>query len=259
MGSLGLFLRALLQSSFTWIGGILRIIPLFESLIEPYLRKFAGVKHYLDTHGAKLKKDLNAIVIACLFIGCYRVWVFEHRNAETAMYGPGGKAEAWSRFNGCEAERLTKSNLVDVYSAELTHERALLDNQQGTVSSCVTTLGKMLVPETARIKTRGFLLGSATNHANPDEKVIVLVAETTRRIPGLKSVTVKCQQEFQVYESQLTQGVLTLSYIPGYQLNKTEKEIQLQFSGANWDTGDLLLVFMNGVNLDQSQCAISQP
>jgi hypothetical protein len=258
MGTLGLFLQGLLGSWMAWAGGILRVIPFFESLIEPSLRKIPAVDRFLTDRGPKLKTDLKKIALLCLFIGCYRAWVFEHNNAQTAMYGKDGKSEAWSKFNSCEIERLSKSNLVDSLSQDAVHQRTQIDTQQSTVNACVTTLGKMLVPETARIRTKGFTLSSVTQRAQTDQKVVALVSETTRRISGLKSVTLKCNQDFQILESQLGQGIVTVTYIPGFQEGRWEKEIALEFRGANWETGDLLFVLMNGLDLDPDQCSITR-
>src|SRR5882762_4898853 len=142
MGSLGLFLHSLLGSWMAWIGGILRMIPLFENLIEPYLRKSPRVKGFLDTHAARLKRDLKTIAVVCLFIGCYRAWVFEHRNAEAAMYGPGGKSEVWGAYNTCDREKAVKTVLADTYSSQIAQQRVQLDNEQGTFNRCILAMGQ---------------------------------------------------------------------------------------------------------------------
>src|SRR6266851_173698 len=136
-----LFLRSLWGSWMVWAGGILRLIPFLEDLFEPWLRKtHPKIDAWFIERGATLKKDLKLIAVICLFIGCYRAWVFEHKNAETGMYGKDGKSEAWARVNECDKERAVKATLVDSYVHQIAAQQGNLDREQDTFNSCIITL-----------------------------------------------------------------------------------------------------------------------
>src|SRR6266403_2845191 len=117
-----LFLRGLWGSWIAWAGGILRMIPFLEDLIEPWLRRnFPRIEAWFLSRGVALKRDLKLIGAICLFIGCYRAWVFEHKNAETAMYGKDGKSEVWAKYNECDKERAIDDTLAKSCSSNLSY------------------------------------------------------------------------------------------------------------------------------------------
>jgi hypothetical protein len=136
------------------------MIPFLEDMIEPWLRReYPRVDAWFITRGEPLKKNLKLIAVICLFIGCYRAWVFEHKNAETAMYGKDGKSEARAKYNACDKERAVKMALADTYSATLT-------TQQATMNSCMSTIGQLEKPEALKILP--FLLRRTVKNASPD-------------------------------------------------------------------------------------------
>jgi hypothetical protein len=158
VSDLSLFVRSLLSSWMVWAGGILRVIPFIESFIEPWLRrKYPRVDAWFVARGNDLKKNLKVIAVACLLIGCYRAWVFEHKNAEAAMYGKDGKTEAWARFNQCDKELAIKSVLADTYSGQIADQRSRLDGQQQVFNQCIVTLGSVSKPE--RLIVNGYFIG----------------------------------------------------------------------------------------------------
>ncbi len=166
VGALLLFLADLWASWIAWAGGILRIIPFCEGLIEPSLRsKFPRVDSWFSAHGVALKKNLRLIGMICLFIGCYRAWVFEHRNAQNAMYGKDGKSEAWSKFNTCDADRSNLRNLSSTYSIQLENQRNFINSQQGTINTCVVSLAKL--NQSAPLKITPFYLGVLEGSKQP--------------------------------------------------------------------------------------------
>jgi hypothetical protein len=159
MSDLSLFFRSLLGSWMVWAGGILRVIPFLETLIEPRLRKkYPKVDAWFIARGNDLKKNLKAIAVICLLIGCYRAWVFEHKNAEAAMYGKDGKAEAWARFNQCDKELAIKAALADTYSGQIVDQRSRLDGQQQVFNQCIVALGSASKPE--RLVTHAYFIGT---------------------------------------------------------------------------------------------------
>lgn len=90
-------------------------------------------------------KHLWIVGTIFLLIAFYQGWNDEHKNAKDAMYGKDGKAEAWSKFNGCDKERAVKSALADTYSGTIANQQMLLNGQQatfntmqGTFNACVT-------------------------------------------------------------------------------------------------------------------------
>jgi hypothetical protein len=124
-------------------------LPL-EDMIERWLsRTFPKVDAWFISRGAALKKNLKLVAVICLFVGCYTVWVFEHRNAEAAMYGRDGKSEAWPKYNECDKERAVKATLSDSCASNLSYQQSRNDSQQDLFNRCMLALGISNKPQSA--------------------------------------------------------------------------------------------------------------
>jgi len=201
-----LFLHSLFGSWMVWAGGILRLIPFIESLIEPWLRKaHPKVDVWFIARGNALKKNLGAIALICLFIGCYRAWVFEHNNAQAAMYGKDGKSEAWARYNQCDKERAVNDVLAKSCSTNLTYQQSRNDGQQDLFNRCLLELGLKSKPEPVVIK-----VSEAAFNANlgKDEKSAkdlrywVIAAFVNREVTPFNG-TFRCAGNFVVRQGRL--------------------------------------------------------
>jgi hypothetical protein len=202
MHNLGLFFYSLMGSWLVWAGGILRVIPFFESLVEPYLRKIPRVSRFLDARGASLKRDLKIIALICLFVGCYRAWVFEHKNAEAAMYGPGGKSEAWGAYNTCDKERAVKTVLADSFSSQISQQIGQINSQQDTFNRCILALGQKNVAEPLKFDVLTWKLNVLHSENGEQERlwaVIVIANKTVSPVRG----TFSCDAEFKSLSSTL--------------------------------------------------------
>jgi hypothetical protein len=199
-----LFFRDLWASWIAWVGGILRMIPFVEDLFEPWLRrKFPRIDVWFVAHGVALKKNLKLIGVICLFIGCYRAWVFEHRNAETAMYGPNGKSEAWSKYNACDRSLAVKTALADTYSSQIAEQRGRLDSEQDTFNRCILSMGQKNTPEPLKIDVMRWKIPVTYTFANAGKvQFWTLVALTNRPINATRG-TLTCDAPFQSLRSAL--------------------------------------------------------
>jgi hypothetical protein len=205
VSSFFLFLHSLFGSWMVWAGGILRLIPFIESLIEPWLRKtHPKVDAWFIAQGNALKRNLGAIALICLFIGCYRAWVFEHNNAETAMYGKGGKSEAWAEYNECDKERAVKTVLADTYSGTLTSQQTQIFQQQDTFNRCILALGQSSQPAALKVRFRRWAISQISR---PDTdgaamKLWILLAFPNKTVFPLKG-TVSCKTPIHLVETTI--------------------------------------------------------
>ncbi len=188
--------------------GDLPVIPFVESLIEPSLRRIPRIDKLLTTRGAAIKRDLKVVALICLFIGSYRAWVFEHRNAESAMYGKDGKSEVWGKYNSCDKDRAVKSMLTDVYSGQIAEQRSRLDDEQAIFNKCILALGISNVPPPATIKL--YVTPTTVPIKKPSGEVStlsVLTIVTSKSIAPWRT-TVSCENNFRVLHSEVA-GITT--------------------------------------------------
>jgi len=200
-----LFLHSLFGSWMVWAGGILRMIPFIESLIEPWLRKtHPRIDAWFIKRGNALKKNLGAIALICLFIGCYRAWVFEHNNAETAMYGKGGKSEAWDEYTKCDKERAVKTVLSDTYSGTLASQQTQLFQQQDTFNRCILALGQSVQPAALKVRFRRWVIPqiSQKDADGTLTKLWIMLAFPNKTVFPLKG-TVACKTPIRLLETTI--------------------------------------------------------
>lgn len=250
------FLRSLGGSWLVWAGGILRMIPFIEDLLEPWLRKtYPKVDTWFIERGTALKKNLKLIAVVCLLIGCYRAWIFEHNNAEAAMYGKDGKSEAWGKYNECYAdnreymaERRTFDSQLNDKQKRIDSQQDTIDSQLSTVTSCITTLTKTNTPEPLKIINRAIIVG--------DEKptTVILVAETNKRIPAY-SGKIQCASPFTLIQARMMLGVVSFS--PQYHQNSGQTELAIKFNGATWDTHEPIVAIVQGAELAPESCSVT--
>jgi hypothetical protein len=230
------------------------MIPFLEDMVEPLMRKrFPKIDAWFLEYGNPLKKNLRLIAVVCLFIGCYRAWVFEHKNAQTAMYGKDGKSEAWAKYSECDKERAVNDTLAKSCGGSLNYQQSRNDGQQDLFNRCMVTLSALTVPEKAKITTRGFMFSAIKNSADPSDRVAALVATTTRDYMSFKGY-LTCATPFDAYEVALTQGVA--SYLIGTD-KKLQTKLPLNFGNSNWRAGDFAFVLLHGQNLNPRQCLIA--
>jgi hypothetical protein len=207
MGGLFLFLHDLFASWMAWIGGILRMIPIIEATIEPKLQKFPRVNRFLETRWPEWKKNLKTLALLCLFVGCYRAWSFEHKNAETAMYGPEGKAEAWSKYNACNQNLAVKSALADAYSVQIGQQRGSLDKQQDTFNGCILAMGLKNSPEPLKIDVMLWKIPAVYTFPNIGQAQFWTLVLITNKVQNTTRGTLHCDVPFTALRSTiLTHG-----------------------------------------------------
>ncbi|MFZ1141431.1 MAG: hypothetical protein WAN76_19785 [Candidatus Sulfotelmatobacter sp.] len=191
------------------------MIPFIETLIEPWLRKrHPKVDAWFVNRGNALKKNLGAIALICLFIGCYRAWVFEHNNAETAMYGKDGKSEAWAKYNECDKERAVKTVLADTYSGSIATQQAQLFQQQDTFNRCVLSLGQNAQPGALKVRFRRWAIPQITQKDadGAPMKLWILLAFPNKTVFPLKGI-VSCATPIHLIETTIiTDGAAMRSY-----------------------------------------------
>jgi len=198
-----LFLHSLFASWMVWAGGMLRLIPFLETALERWLRKrHAKIDAWFIAHGETLKKDLKLIGIVCLLIGCYRAWVFEHNNAQAAMYGKDGKSEAWAKYNECDKERAVDDTLAKSCSSSLTYQQSRNDGQQDLFNRCILALGLKVSPGPTNIDVHRWKFPATYTY--PSEGRVqfwVLVAIANKPIPAKGNL--KCDIPFKALTSAL--------------------------------------------------------
>jgi hypothetical protein len=254
MSNLILFLGAISASWMVWAGGILRMIPFFEDMVEPQLRKkYPRIDAWFLAYGNPLKKNLKLIAMVCLFIGCYRAWVFEHKNAQAAMYGKDGKSEAWAKYNECDKERAVNDSLAKSCGASLSYQQSRNDGQQDLFNRCMVALTQSVIPEKAKIVTRGFIFKSINNAAYPSDRTAALVATTTRDYMSFKGY-LSCATPFDAYEIALSQGPANVSIGTKSGL---QTKLPLNFANSNWRVGDFVFVLLHGNGLNPQECSIT--
>jgi hypothetical protein len=205
MSNFFLFLRSLFGSWMVWAGGILRVIPFAETLIEPWLRSHPKIDAWFAKHGG-IKRDLKRIALLCLAVGCYRAWVFEHDNAQAAMYGKDGKSEAWARYNQCDKERAVNDVLEKSCSTSLTYQQSRNDGQQDLFNRCLLALGLKNKPEPVFIKVSDAAfnanLGTDAKSGGKELRAWVIAAFVNRDITPFRG-TFRCAGDFVVRQGRL--------------------------------------------------------
>ncbi len=226
----GLFLQSLFGSWMVWVGGILRLIPFFESLVEPSLRKkLPKVDAWFIAKGSVLKKNLTLIAMVCLFIGCYRAWVFEHRNAQMAMYGKDGKSAAWSKYNECDKEKAIKSALADTYATQIAGQRVQLDREQDTFNRCILTLGQSTMPRPTNVKVRLASIPIGKDQAGNELKEWIIVATVSKAVSPFNG-RLRCEEAVSVVGASVSfsndDPMTTMSVGPS---RVSDREFTLQY------------------------------
>jgi hypothetical protein len=206
MGSFFLFLHSLFASWMVWAGGIFRVIPFVETLIEPWLRKkHPTIDAWFERHGG-LKRDLKRIALICVLIGCYRAWVFEHNNAQAAMYGKDGKSEVWAKYNECDKEKAVNEVLEKSCSANLGYQQSRNDGQQDLFNRCLLALGLRNKPEPIVVKISDAAFNASLGKdekSGKDVQAWVIVASVNRDVTPLKG-TFRCAKDFVIRQGRLS-------------------------------------------------------
>jgi hypothetical protein len=238
MSSLFLFLQSLFGSWMAWAGGIIRLIPFMENLIEPTLRRIGWIDRFLTKHGSGLKKNLKFIAAVCLFIGCYRAWVFEHKNAETAMYGKEGKSEAWSKYNQCDKERTIKSILADTYSSQISDQRSRLDGEQETFNRCILALSGKYAPEPMRIEVMRWQIPVTYTYQNVGKVQFWILVGVTNKVINAARGTLKCDAPF----TSITSNLLTHGNSMRMDYGQVdERSVHVEFAYPPWSSQNPLV------------------
>jgi hypothetical protein len=251
-----LFFRSLVGSWMVWVGGILRVIPFLEHFIERKLQgRYPRVAAFLAGKSDDLKKNLTLIAVLCLFIGCYRTWVFEHRNAGAAMYGKDGKSEAWARYNECNADNREYAAISRTFNSQLNDKQRRIDSQQdiidsqlSTVTSCVASLTTANIPERLRVTTRSV----AILWQKPT--TLIVLAETNKTIPAFVG-KITCPAQFFLMQAAMVSGAI--SSRPETQQTLRQNEVKMDFHGQPWRPQEPIVALIQGEELTPGTCAIS--
>lgn len=250
MENFSLFMRGLVASWMAWTGGILLVIPFFESIVEPYLCKIPRVKKFLESHGHKVKKNLKVIALICLFIGCYRAWFFEYTDTQTVI---SEKAQAVGDLGICNADLKASDATKELYEQQNQTQQAEFFTQQSDINKCVASLGKLTVPEPSRILTRGFILPTSGNDENSKVRVVILISDTNRDLTPFKG-KLTCETPFRMSFLGISLGVG--SYSTGSS-GTLQKELPLNFPNIDWRVGDPMVAILLGDSLDPTRCSIT--
>jgi hypothetical protein len=198
------FLQSLFSSWMVWVGGILRLIPFLETFVEPWLRQsHPNVEAFLEKHG-EIKRNLKAIALICILIGCYRAWVFEHKNAQNAMYGKDGKSEAWAKYNQCDKERAVNDVLGKSCSASLSYQQSRNDGQQDLFNKCLLALGVTNKPQPAVIKVSdtSFDVNMGKDKNGKEYRLWVITVFVDKNVMPLRG-TFRCAGNFSVLQGRI--------------------------------------------------------
>jgi hypothetical protein len=252
VGNFFLFLGALWGSWMVWAGGILRMIPFLEDMIEPWLRrKYPKVDAWFIASGEALKKNLKMIALLCLLVGCYRAWVFEHKNAETAMYGKDGKSEVWSKYNECDKERAVKSSLVDTYSGELSYQRSRNDGQQDTFNRCILALSNASKPEPLR---QTFLMHSIDQDTGKGTHANEIILLTNRTVTPVR-MRLACDGEVNSIDAHIQTAQSNVQIAATNQV-LDKHQIQFEITSPAWTATTPLLITVYFSENDIGRCGI---
>jgi hypothetical protein len=214
------------------------MIPFLEDMIEPWLRKkYPKVDAWFVASGEALKKNLKLIALICLFVGCYRAWVFEHRNAQTAMYGKDGKSEAWAKYNECDKQRAVDDTLTKSCSSNLTYQQSRNDGQQDLFNRCMLALGLKAAPEPRKIDVYRWKFPATYTYPNQGQVqfwVLVAVADRATTAKG----NLKCDAPFKA----LTSSLLTHGNAMRADYEQTDsKTLHVEFAYPPWSATNPLV------------------
>lgn len=250
-----LFLGSLWGSWMVWVGGILRMIPFVEHLIEPWLRKkHPSVDAWFVARGEALKKNLKVIALTCLFIGCYRAWVFEHNNAQAVMYGKDGKSEAWSKYNECDRERFGKTILSDQLGTQVAALQTQIGAQQDTFNKCILAVGLRNSPQplVATMRFTFFQNVGGTNQLGKKVQarlVIVRVNQLRQSAAG----ELRCHNPVHLVEAELATNA-SLLQISQASRQIDDRTIRVEIGGQVWGPDDDLVLLVTADNISNDNC-----
>ena len=135
LADFGVFIGAVVAHVVTLLAGC--AVTVVINLIERYLLKGKRVPVWIDI----------AILLLFCLVACFQAWRDEQRNTETVI---GLRAQAESAHNRCESglqiEQANYRGLLEqngVARTTIDKQAVSLAQQQGTINSCVISLGKM--------------------------------------------------------------------------------------------------------------------
>jgi hypothetical protein len=187
--------------------------------------------------------------VVLLLVAFYQAWGDEHSNSALLIEQ---KASAWSQFNQCDKERLSKSLLNDQFVRRIDSQQGIIDSQLSTVTSCIATLTKANLPEPLRITTRGVRINESQQNTRP---TIILVAETNRIVPAFVG-KIKCDAPFAFIQAEMIGGLE--NYTPAFKTQPRElhTELTLDF-GTRWNPHDPIIALVQGAGLRPLGCSIT--
>jgi hypothetical protein len=220
------------------------------ALVSHWLFSFGGVVLVIIAVIERLrKKDTEAWVfwgaaLVCLFIACYGAWVDEHNNAQAAMYGDRGKAEAWSMYNQCDKDRAVNDALAKSYQNRNNSEQDLFDK-------CILSLGNANKPERLQFKAQ-WVLPSLQN-VETKRYLAVIVGATNKQTSV--NVYVRCDKDFQYLDAKIA-GINSLMNRGSKSVTETEAIVDADI--GTWSPDHPLVIFATSNTFDPHTCTIVQ-
>ena len=220
------------------------------ALVNHWLFSFGGVVLVIIAVIERLRnKDTEAWVfwgaaLVCLIVACYGAWVDEHNNAQAAMYGDLGKAEAWSKYNQCDKDRAVNDALAKSYQSRNNAEQDLFDK-------CILSLGNANKPQPLRLKAE-WVLPSLQN-VETKRYLAVIVAATNKQTAV--NVYVRCDKDFQYLDAKIA-GINSLMNRGSRSV--TEKEAFVDADIGMWSPSHPLVIFVTSSTPDPHSCTIAQ-
>jgi hypothetical protein len=244
------------------------MIPFLEDMIEPWLRKkYPKVDGWFLARGETLKKNLKLIALICLFVGCYRAWVFEHNNAQMAMYGKDGKSEAWAKYNECDKERAVNDTLAKSCVGNLSYQQSRNDAQQDLFNRCLLAIG-LKAAKSRVINTRVVVLKNAgKDEKNPaiSYSAAIMMALTSEPMAHVRG-TVKCDRTVHLIQAEIAKGggqkpgiggIAHVVMAHNYQID--ERNIAIDIQQPSWEPTDPLVVLLYGEGIAENSCYLEVP
>lgn len=172
----------------------------------------------------KMPKRYYAIFLGVgLLLAMFLSWDEEHRNFSASDRA---RNTADTNYRQCDSERATLRTLNESLSSQLSGDTQFIDNQQGTLNSCVVALAKNAVTEPLHVSVWMIGVGIVKT---PTLTEMALITNRQTVIRG----NLECDEPFNVFDWNLPSG--------GARMNVSTNQISpnkwfLQTLSPPWET-----------------------
>jgi hypothetical protein len=224
---------------------------------------------YVFKRPLSVKEDV-AVFLLFLFFACFQAWRDEHRNTQSVI---DEKSTLASEVNSCSAnlrvDRAYSKGLEvqnGVARSTIDKQNTSLVQQQGTINSCVVSLGKMnpilrekidviMIP-IGTIESKGHFVGPNALVKSYISELLIITNEPERKFHG----DLKCDKNFfitQPPQIKATALMIMVGSEPPRVIANNEYEIAVNATGTEWNPTHPAYMQVDSYDQNVGQCTFT--